>query len=177
MNSNAIYQYAEKIHNALGLEEDFDVEDVVIGLGGKIETCKLRPGIWAEMCDFSCDENKYKFNIKISSDTIKEERKRFSIAHELGHLFLHMDFLDDSKWKENCQSGINFNRSEASDSRKEIEANTFAAALLMPNNLFRSIVEQYTNSDGVCDINKVANKFKVSKQSAYYRGVNLGLWI
>ena len=175
MNSNAIEQYAEKIHNALELKEDFGIESIVNGLGGKIETGKLSPGIWAKISDFSWD-NKVKFSITISNDTITEERKRFSIAHELGHLFIHMDFLDDSKWKENCESGINFNRSEASDSRKEIEANTFAAALLMPSNLFRDVVEECTNSDNICDISEVANKFKVSKQSAYYRGVNLGLW-
>lgn len=52
------------------------------------------------------------------------ERKRFTVAHELGHYFLHEDLLKD---------GIvdSLNR-DGAENKIEYEANDFAANLLMP---------------------------------------------
>lgn len=57
------------------------------------------------------------------------ERRKFTIAHELGHLFLHMGYrINSDLW--NKQMDATYYR--AGDSLLEYQANEFAAALLMP---------------------------------------------
>lgn len=58
----------------------------------------------------------------------KAERQRFTISHELGHYCLHRKNLTKSNNSTKC-----LNR------RKETEANTFAAYLLMPRRLIYQI--------------------------------------
>ena len=60
-----------------------------------------------------------------------EKRRRFTVAHELGHFILHGgdDFYDskDILFRSVSQMDISEN-----DRRKEVQANMFAAELLMP---------------------------------------------
>lgn len=67
-------------------------------------------------------------------------RRRFTIAHELGHYCLHKDFLD--------RTGIILERSNKfSHIRdKEIEADNFAAELLMPKDFFLKKHEEFNGS-------------------------------
>ena len=69
----------------------------------------------------------------------KEERQRFTIAHELGHFFLHNEYLD-----KGLMDGIGFLPRDGSINKIENEANNFAATLLMPELLFR---ELWNNKD------------------------------
>ncbi|TLD94490.1 ImmA/IrrE family metallo-endopeptidase [Helicobacter jaachi] len=92
-------------------------------------------------------------------------RKRFSIAHEIGHYVLH---------KEECQKEgrhISY-RDEISSlgfEIKEIEANFFAANLLMPKESVMSLVlEGYT-------LEEMAHYFNVSNVSMGYRLKFLGV--
>jgi Zn-dependent peptidase ImmA (M78 family) len=97
-------------------------------------------------------------------------RKRFTIAHELGHHFLHLladgDFVD---------STIDLFRdmespAEATEPRRaEIQANQFAAALLMPADLVR---EAFAKCQ---DIHELARLFNVSEVALGYRLNRLGL--
>jgi Zn-dependent peptidase ImmA (M78 family) len=102
-------------------------------------------------------------------------RQRFTIAHELGHFFNH-DYENDGKdhvdgdfrlhWRDSKSSqGVNWN---------EIEANQFAASLLMPENLLKADVEQSLplNKDA---ISHLASLYKVSRLAMQYRLVNLGI--
>jgi Zn-dependent peptidase ImmA (M78 family) len=91
------------------------------------------------------------------------ERDRFTLAHELGHLFLgHVD-----RHETLYRRGAN---------KLEYEANEFAAELLMPQEVFIQIVNENVDSDGVCDIFKVAQHFEVSSSAALTRGKFLGLF-
>ena len=67
------------------------------------------------------------------------KRQRFTIAHELGHWRLHKGkpLIVDQSVMANKRDNIS---SEASDF-EEIQANQFAAALLMPETLVRRIAE------------------------------------
>src|SRR5580704_16876666 len=64
-----------------------------------------------------------------------ENRQRFTIAHEIGHFLLHkgtrVHFDEDFR--------INYRNADSSDASQqdEIEANGFAAALLMPETFLR----------------------------------------
>lgn len=88
-------------------------------------------------------------------------RQRFTIAHELGHFIKHssqLDFFEDKIFFRNGETNI-----------FEIEANKFAAELLMPELEFRSFVKG--NSTLVSDI---ADFFHVSSMAVRIRAKQLG---
>ncbi|RJO61203.1 ImmA/IrrE family metallo-endopeptidase [candidate division WS5 bacterium] len=95
-----------------------------------------------------------------------EVRQRFTMAHELGHFFLHPQ---KDTFVEFRDSGTNSPRS-----LKEIQANQFAAALLMPRkNLLKDIVSY--QETGITDkaIQALAERYQVSEESMNYRLRNL----
>lgn len=101
-------------------------------------------------------------------------RQRFSIAHELGHLLLH-----EPEFQIDEHSFVVFRDPESSKAVDpvEIEANQFAAELLMPEDLVRtSVVELGENPDADEAIRKLADLFEVSKESMTFRLTRLG-WI
>ena len=115
------------------------------------------------------------FEIKISSSQ-GNERKNFTVAHELGHLFIHMGFRTDYMlWNS---QGVNDIYHRFGNSEQEIQANEFAASILMPRECFIEKVNRCTNlADNTVDIAKVAAQFNVSTSAAIYRGKNLGVLI
>jgi Zn-dependent peptidase ImmA (M78 family) len=101
-------------------------------------------------------------------------RQRFSIAHELAHLFLHKDealHIDET-------SSIRF-RSELSSravDASEIEANQFAAELLMPSKLLFSEIDKLPDDLGTEEaVAKLAEQFQVSEQAMTFRLSGLGV--
>ncbi len=98
-------------------------------------------------------------------------RKRFSIAHELGHHFLHL--VDEGEIVTTKQDLFreSLEEDERSDQRRchEIEANQFAAALLMPEELVRDVYEH------IKDEGELARIFNVSKEAISIRLRTLGL--
>lgn len=104
------------------------------------------------------------------NSTHHPHRQRFSAAHELGHYILH------SRGRDRLFVDKAYRRSLVSSSgtdTDEIEANRFAAALLMPDNLIRQSAGSNPITD--LDISKLALKFQVSEQAMTLRLVNLGL--
>lgn len=103
-------------------------------------------------------------------------RQRFTIAHELGHYALEHRgemFVDEAVL--NKRDG----RSSIAIDPQEIEANNFAAALLMPKHLVVSELKERLPSLGDAGrdslIRAMAAHFKVSEQAMGFRLVNLGL--
>ena len=98
-------------------------------------------------------------------------RRRFSIAHEIGHFDLHRgDTYIDRGYR------IHFRDldSGSGTKREEMEANAFAAALLMPATLVRNAFERQPfefTEDNVLEM--LAKKFKVSTQAMTYRLMKL----
>lgn len=98
------------------------------------------------------------------------ERKNFTIAHELGHLFLHMGFLvDDARWK--LQDNKTYYRN--GNSAFEYQSNEFAAAFLMPKEEYKAIMDKYTEDTTVYTA-EIARYFHVSTEAASNRGKWLG---
>jgi len=117
--------------------------------------------------------------IKINeANHLFEERERFTIAHELGHLCRHIAPASAEKFVDTEETLKRNNLWNI----QEYEANNFAAQLLMPDDL---IVEEgkkialKLKEKGNIDINefisKMAQKFEVSKQAMRYRLKNLGI--
>jgi Zn-dependent peptidase ImmA (M78 family) len=107
------------------------------------------------------------------------ERQRFTIAHELGHLELHKGtpvHFDRAVVHVNLRNSIS---SQAVD-REEIEANRFAAELLMPEAFLRRDVDEL-RANGIADvmddglIQELARRYTVSLQAMTFRLANLGL--
>ncbi|CAN7203320.1 ImmA/IrrE family metallo-endopeptidase [Rhizobium sp. LjRoot30] len=86
-------------------------------------------------------------------------RQRFTIAHEIGHYFLHRD-------RTIFRDGLLF-RQAGDIASHEREANLFASLLLMPDVEFRQALTQN-------NIPVVAEKFGVSQQAANFRVKTLG---
>lgn len=104
-------------------------------------------------------------------------RKRFTIAHELGHYFLHETgdtFVDENS---NLELLVKFRDNSAPFSQEEREANSFAAALLMPA---ESVKKHFNGLLDVIDdtaeiIKKLSDKYEVSYDAMMYRLINLNL--
>ena len=145
-----------------------NIENVVEDIGGKIQERDALDIIYYGTIrkEYSEDAS---FIIAISKDQC-EERKNFTVAHELGHLFLHMGFrTDPDVWKS--QSDQEYRRFGTSE--QEYQANEFAAALLMPEKEYIEIMDKYTKENKV-NITKVAEFFRVSRSAATNRGRFLG---
>ena len=98
-------------------------------------------------------------------------RKRFSIAHELGHHFLHLQSDGEMIDRDTNFFRVNGYGSDetAQEGLKEIEANQFAAALLMPERLIRQAWQKRRS------ISKLARLFQVSEEAMGYRIASLRL--
>ena len=92
-----------------------------------------------------------------------KNRQRFTIAHELGHFFLHTGYLNKVEIHSDT---LLFRNGEIN--LKEIEANDFASKLLMPENEFRNQVQ-----NGMTSIEELAKYFGVSTLAIRYKAKNL----
>lgn len=84
-------------------------------------------------------------------------RRRFTIAHEIGHFYLHRELIGDGI----TDDGLYRSRLRG---RFESEANRFAANLLMPKKLVWEFVNQ-----GIDTVEELAEKFEVSKSAMSIR--------
>ncbi len=100
-----------------------------------------------------------------------EQRKNFAIAHELGHLFLHMGYRTNVEaWKN--QDEVKYRRFGSTE--QEYQANEFAAALLMPAEDFGKAIYELAVENKV-NMTLVAERFNVSLSAAINRGRSLGI--
>jgi len=102
-------------------------------------------------------------------------RQRFTIAHEIGHLELHRDIISAEVHVDRQFPVLMRDATSATGTEKiEIEANRFAAALLVPKLLLDEALKgRPFDIDGESPLNELAKKFRVSKQMLEYRISNL----
>lgn len=143
-----------------------NIDDVVEKLGGRIEENFNIDN----MSDGSIRKQNDSFIIFVSPFQSLERRK-FTIAHELGHLFLHMGYkINSDLW--NSQENATYYR--AGDSLAEYQANEFAAALLMPKKKYKEKMDECTIDGCKVETGKIADYFGVSVSAASNRGKFLG---
>jgi Zn-dependent peptidase ImmA (M78 family) len=101
-----------------------------------------------------------------------ENRQRFTISHELGHLMLHEgELIHVDKHHQGFQVNLRDAKSGQGIDVKEKEANLFAAELLMP----ASFLARDLKNSGALDLlaegslKKIASKYKVSVQALTIR--------
>ena len=98
-------------------------------------------------------------------------RQRFTIAHELGHLELHREMITSEVHVDKDFPVLMRDPKSARGTEKvEIEANQFAAELLMPEALIKQALESEPfDIDDDSPIEELAKKFRVSRQALEYR--------
>jgi Zn-dependent peptidase ImmA (M78 family) len=160
-----IWAHAERVAIALKFAPGDAIEPVVARLGGRIHYKNVPPGeAKPESIVVKSSKNFTIFLPTMTSPT----RDRFTIAHELGHLFLHYpriarehpnDWMVATRWVD---------EDDPDQQRAEWEANWFAAAFLMPKDAFSQAYKSES-------LGEVADTFGVGAQAAKIRAKSLGL--
>jgi Zn-dependent peptidase ImmA (M78 family) len=164
----SIQTMVDQILEFLNIQVPVDLYSLIAKLGGEIEEVKLDSDL-----DGLIRKKGNSFIIQINNSK-PSFRKNFTIAHELGHLFLHMGFLiDDEKWNSLTEFEDSYARKGFS--KEESEANEFAASLLMPSQLFIDKVHSVVNNNKV-NLDDLAKFFNVSSEAVRIRGRWLGVF-
>lgn len=155
-----------EILNELGINEasKIEVDKIAKHYGIDVDKADLD----AEVSGFFAYKNGTPY-IRYNPENIKP-RQRFTIAHELGHYFLHKGrplFVDGV-----VQVMFRNNNSSSGEFLKEQEANAFAASLLMPQPFIEK--ELTKMPEGNEPIKYLADKFGVSEQAMSFRLSNIG---
>lgn len=126
-------------------------------------------------------ENEYSGFLAVKEKTIvvnlnhPSVRRRFTIAHEIGHYQLHRRsedipvFIDRAVYhRKESVAGVDYSM--------EMQANAYAAGLLMPEALLDEYLEDHPALDleKPADIKTLAEEFEVSRPAMEFRLINLG---
>lgn len=149
MRKERVEAYAENVAVFANFDVGDDPADIVEQLGGNIEFQELDE--WASESGSIFVHDSCDFDILLSHYT-SPLRDKFTVAHELGHYFLHSN-----------QGDIPIIAHRAGSGRVEWEANWFAAGLLMPSDRFKIAWKKYG------DLSRVASEFGVSEDAARVR--------
>lgn len=142
-----------------------DIVSLIRELGVNYVETKMEYG-----ADGRIDVDDDRYTITVNSDQSRQRRK-FTAAHELAHYLLHRDLLQaeghldrlfDNRGKENQNAPFS--------PRHEVEANKFAAQILMPQAAIRDrmVWEDY-------DLHNLADAFGVSPKAMEIRLSVLGI--
>lgn len=156
MSFNPYIDQTDIENKALRVLEDYKIEKPVVdvakiakGLGIEIKEINMPKG-YEDVAGFY-DEAKKIIYVEKNDPP---QRKLFSIAHELGHVFLghkHATVL------------FRITRKDAKYPKEESEANSFAAHLLMPDYMIEDYMSKYNLSKS--DYTVLANIFGVPVSS------------
>lgn len=162
-----VHAFAEEVARQLGVGVGHPLEPVVSRLGGTIRYHS--PFATANNAPPSIEvEHSRSFVIHLPSTT-SPQRDRFTIAHELGHLFLHYPMVLKEKPGARMVATRWVDPSDPKQQRAEWEANWFAAAFLMPTEAFTAAWKSMSGN-----LSAVASLFEVSEQAAEIRAKSLG---
>ncbi|MGA8013817.1 MAG: ImmA/IrrE family metallo-endopeptidase [Candidatus Acidiferrales bacterium] len=143
-------QRAEELIATLGISDltEINVEDIAMTQGALV----LEGGLTGAEARLTSSP-KLSF-IRVNSSIREPGRKRFGIAHEIGHIVLHKERSP----LEICTHNnlVLFHSNE----EKEVDANCFAAALLMPRTMFESQCRSAFPSLDL--VSQLAEKFQVT---------------
>jgi Zn-dependent peptidase ImmA (M78 family) len=134
------------------------VEKIALKMNLAITPTDLGPGVSGALI-----VNDGKATIGINEND-PNERRRYTIAHEIGHYILHNEL--NTLFVEKSYFLAGNENASLSELKKEKEANAFASALLMPDELIKREIEKIkgdvnlTNDEEL--VSYLAKKFDVS---------------
>jgi len=159
-----ISNFAETIANFLNYSPGADLKPIVEYLGGKLSYSSKK--IKGSKAASITVEKSGAFTITLFRYLFPLQ-ERMSIAHELGHLFLHSQ-LGKVPLRASRSIGKEDEEAESAAERAESEAHHFACAFLMPSGAVKETVEQFGR-----DSLAVAAAFMVPEPIAYQRMVDV----
>ena len=152
---------AKNIINEFGIEDpkDFSVEELIYARDIIFEEKKILNS------DGRIVFGKSKTKISINSEMKYSGRRRFTLAHELGHFELHHN--ENTHLEDNPLTLDYFKYGG-----QEYEANQFAVELLMPSAYFVSFTKGKQFSPDL--LREIAEHFQTSLTSATFRYLEIG---
>lgn len=164
LSKASVYSFAEQLANQLNFKPGEDIESLVRRIGGRVKmqnTLFDDPEKSGSLLVHAPDH----FEIIVPAHT-SPTRDRFTVAHELGHYFLH--YL----WRKRTVADMpdQMMALRKGSDRVEWEANWFAAGFLMPEKAFRKAFRDHAGS-----LSAISRVFAVSEQAAEVRIAQLGL--
>ncbi len=154
--------HAKQLLENCGLDEitDLEMNLFVSGIDSMIIEEELTN------CDGKIIFGNNKSVIKVNSKIQFEQRKRFVIAHEIGHLIMHrnMQLPDDTFSIFNIIAGM---EKALKNGSQELEANEFASELLMPEKIFLREATGKKFSPQL--IKQLSERFKTSLTATVFR--------
>lgn len=164
-NKQAVSRFAEQVATRLGYTAGGSMHEMVAKLKGRISYHEeVSPD--ADIPESIVVKPSGEFQIFLPTVT-SSERDRFTIAHELGHFFLHFPSVQESHPGAIMIATRWVNDTDENQKRAEWEANWFAAAFVMPEAEFRTV-----HASGV---HYTAAHFGVSLSAAQVRARSLGI--
>lgn len=159
---------AKKLLKEIGFKEitDISMKHLVSGLGATLVETEMKNS------DGRIIKGKSKTLIKINSNIPYITKKRFTVAHEIGHLLLH----DNIEVHDENSNTLNWFKATENQLRKgvqEWEANDFASELLMPEDIFVKETEGRPFSPEL--VKQLSERFKTSISSTIIRCMNLDI--
>lgn len=158
---------AIKLREDIGLDDptDLSIEDIIISQGGHVQFRSMGK------VDGRIIYGKRISTVCINSDIGYESRKRFALAHELGHLIMHKgsgihDDVVDVQWFLNTDENLK-------KGGQEYEANQFASEFLMPIDHLVSFAKNKVFGPQL--IFDLADKFLTSLTSLAYKYLEINL--
>jgi len=115
---------------------------------------------------------KTKTLIKINSNIPYASKKRFTIAHEIGHFLMHKN-IEIHNENSNTLNWFNNTEQQLTKGVQEWEANNFASELLMPEPIFRKEANGKSFSPEL--LKYMSERFKTSITSTVFRYLQLDL--
>lgn len=166
-----VHEFAEHVASEVGFTPGAPLEPIVAKLGGTIVfggTPHAASGVQESI------------SVKASGDfviylptTTSPQRDRFTIAHELGHLFLHFPMVQKSAPNTGMAATRWVDPDDKEQQRAEWEANWFAAGFLMPEAPFKM---RWASRDAAFTRTmSLAAFFDVSEQAIEVRAKSPGL--
>lgn len=158
MIAAAPHEFARELLEKYGNEIPVDVYRVAAGEGVLVEEVDLEPSV----SGFLVVKGTEDVVIGVNKDH-HPYRKRFTVAHELGHFLFH-----GAESASNVMTGEGkfvYFRDEASETGEvehERKANQFAADLLMPKEALKGMVPSKIRMSDETAIRRLALKFDVS---------------
>ena len=139
--------------------DKIDVEAIAYAKGAYIEYAPLKGAAGRLVRDEKCGI------IRVDSNIRNERQQRFTGAHELGHFVLHEKNRNASCRAEDMLAWCR-------TSKKEQEANEFAAELLMPYELFLNSCDR--KELNLANLERLAATFKTTLTATAVRYVDIG---
>ena len=168
MRNNKGSLKAKQLLEEIGYDEitDIPMKYFVSGLGATLIEEPLKNS------DGKIIMGKSKTLIKINSNIPYASKKRFTIAHEIGHFLMHKN-IEIHNENSNTLNWFNNTEQQLKKGIQEWEANDFASELLMPEPIFRREANGKEFTPEL--LKKLSERFKTSLTSTVFKSLQLDL--